>query len=314
MKTALIQFEFSSGVHFGDQRLENGRSTFGADTLFSALFIEALKRDEACAEALLNAVRDDRLNFSDGMPFMDERYYLPKPFIHIENKEEAGDSSVKKAYKKMAYVAVDCFDAFLKGEMPLARTRDLEALGRFDMKTQVSLQKERDPEQQEPEPYRVKHFYFNPDCGLYILVRAAGEEERRLMADLLTSLSFVGIGGRRSSGLGKFTWREASVPQAIVTRLAAGGSLHMTLSNALPADGALSAALTGASYKLVRRGGFVASAAYAREQLRKRDLYVFAAGSCFKTRFAGQVADVSTGAGSHPVYRLAKPFWMEVSR
>ena len=130
----LIQFEFSSGVHFGDQRLENGRSTFGADTLFSALFIEALKRDEACAEALLNAVRDDRLNFSDGMPFMGERYYLPKPFIHIENKEEAGDSSVKKAYKKMAYVAVDCFDAFLKGEMPLERTRDLEKLGRFDMK------------------------------------------------------------------------------------------------------------------------------------------------------------------------------------
>ncbi|WP_329886063.1 type III-A CRISPR-associated RAMP protein Csm4 [Pseudoramibacter faecis] len=314
MKTALIQFRFSTGVHFGDQRLENGRSAFGADTLFSALFIEALKRDAACAEALLTAVREDRLNFSNGMPLMGERYYLPKPFMHIESKAEAGDSSVKKAYKKMTYVAMDCFDAFLKGEMPLERTRDLEALGHFNMKTQVSLQNGNDPAQKEPEPYRVKQFYFDDDNGLYALVRTAGEAERRLMAELLTSLSFVGIGGRRSSGLGKFTWREAPLPRSIARRLEADGPWHMTLSNALPEDGELTDALKGASYKLVRRGGFVASASYAKEQLRKRDLYVFAAGSCFKTRFAGQVADVSTGAGSHPVYRLAKPFWMEVSR
>ncbi len=312
MKTALIQFHFSTGVHFGDQRLEDAAQTFNADTLFSALFIEALKRDTACAEALLNAVREDRLNFSDGMPFMGERYYLPKPFIHIESKAEASDASVKKAYKKMTYVAMDCFDVFLKGEMPLERTRDLEGLGHFDMKVSVNIRDYQALAAKDPKPYRVKNYFFSEGCGLYVLVRYADEAQRQLFESLLTSLSFVGIGGRRSSGLGKFTWQSAALPEPLAKRLKGDSSRWMLLSGALPKANNLEAALDGAQYQLVRRGGFVASAAYAKTPLRKRDLYVFAAGSCFNKRFAGQIVDVSTTAGSHPVYRLAKPFWMEV--
>ena len=71
------------------------------------------------------------------------------------------------------------------------------------------------------------------------------------------------------------------------------------------------AALEQAHYLLVKRSGFVASETYAKEQLRKRDLYVMQAGSCFRTRFEGDVYDVSDG-GSHPVYRYAKPLLMEV--
>ena len=49
----------------------------------------------------------------------------------------------------------------------------------------------------------------------------------------------------------------------------------------------------------------------AKEARRKRDFHVFAAGSCFANQFLGDIFDVSTG-GAHPVYRYAKPLFMEV--
>lgn len=86
----------------------------------------------------------------------------------------------------------------------------------------------------------------------------------------------------------------------------------MTLSNALPTDDEIPSVLANASYRLLKRSGFVSSPTYAKEQRKHRDLYVFSAGSCFKTKFFGDIYDVSMN-GNHPVYRYAKPFFVEVS-
>jgi CRISPR-associated protein Csm4 len=87
----------------------------------------------------------------------------------------------------------------------------------------------------------------------------------------------------------------------------------MTLSVCLPANDELNdALLDGASYLLLRRGGFVYSETYAAEPLRKRDFYKFSAGSLFEHPFSGDVFDVSNGAG-HPVYSYAKPLFIGVS-
>ena len=76
-------------------------------------------------------------------------------------------------------------------------------------------------------------------------------------------------------------------------------------------DDELEQALEDASYLMQKRSGFVASAIYADEWRKKRDLYVFSAGSCFKNCFQGDIFDVSDG-GRHPVYRYAKPLFMGV--
>ena len=47
------------------------------------------------------------------------------------------------------------------------------------------------------------------------------------------------------------------------------------------------------------------------EQQKKKDLYVFRAGSCFVHPFAGDIYDVSDG-GSHPVYRYARAMFLGV--
>ena len=86
----------------------------------------------------------------------------------------------------------------------------------------------------------------------------------------------------------------------------------MTLSVALPREEELTSALEDAEYLLCKRSGFVSSDQYAPEQMRKKDLYVFKAGSCFAYRFHGDVYDVSGKGGRHPVYKYAKPMFMEV--
>ena len=85
----------------------------------------------------------------------------------------------------------------------------------------------------------------------------------------------------------------------------------MLMSLALPKDEELEDALQGASYQLVKKSGFVASDTYAPQQMRKKDLYVFKAGSCFQHSFQGDLWDVSE-AGMHPVYRYAKGMFLGV--
>ena len=85
----------------------------------------------------------------------------------------------------------------------------------------------------------------------------------------------------------------------------------MLLSTALPRDEELEKSLEGATYLLEKRSGFVSSDKYADEQRKKKDMYVFMAGSYFVNCFDGDIYDVSEG-GSHPVYRYAKPMFMGV--
>lgn len=85
----------------------------------------------------------------------------------------------------------------------------------------------------------------------------------------------------------------------------------MLLSSALPEGEELDMAMEGASYNLVRRSGYIASPSYADEWKRKKDLFVFAAGSCFEKRFKGNIYDVSID-GRHPVFRYEEALFMEV--
>lgn len=165
---------------------------------------------------------------------------------------------------------------------------------------------------EETLPYRVGTFYYGEGCGLYIIAAYQSENEKCLMEKLLTALSYTGIGGKKSGGLGKFQYDEKQIPGKLLESLQKKSDRYMLLSVALPADDELENALENASYLLEKRSGFVASSNYAEEWRKKRDLYVFTAGSCFVNCFAGDIYDVSEG-GKHPVYRYAKPIFMGVS-
>ncbi|MDE7432467.1 MAG: type III-A CRISPR-associated RAMP protein Csm4 [Lachnospiraceae bacterium] len=308
MNYVIYKLDFQSSVHFGQNDLSKSANSFMADTLFSALCLEAVKMGNDCLESLCDIVRDGRLKFSDALPFIKDTYYLPKPVKKIEN-DRTGDSVVKKAFKKLEYIPADKMSDYLQGKLePESEERLLnEGLGDYGMKVSVVIKG-----MEEPQPYHIRYFSFKKESGLYVIMAYADDEARGLFEDLMMSLSYSGIGGRRSAGFGRFEFRIAKMPEYILSRLTNDAKEYMSLSVSLPQEGEMEAALENAGYVLIKRSGFVESDTYADTFKRKKDIFVMKAGSCFKKMYKGSIYDVS-GDGSHSVYKYAIPLWMGVS-
>lgn len=309
MEFKIYQFNFTTGVHFGKRTVDDAEYTLGADTIFSAMCQEYLKQGMEKFSWFVTKTMEGSIKLSDGFPYIGDTYYIPKPMVKIENEKNQGDSAIKKAYKKLSYIPINQLDNYMQGNLAVEEEGNKlkQELGIRTTKVSASIRGEK-----ESVPYRVGTYYFKQGSGIYVVVGYEKEEDLEKIEECFEALSFVGIGGKRSSGLGRFELRSDKKCRDFIQRLKENnGKVMMSLSCCLPKDEELEKALDGASYLLQKRSGFVSSPDYAKEQLRKRDLYVLKSGSCFKNTFEGDVYDVSDG-GTHPVYRYAKPLFMGV--
>lgn len=305
-----VRLSFRGPVHFGNGRLSDGKLACDAATLFSALYIEALHTGGA--ERLLSAAQDGALVLSDAFPYVGNDLYLPKPMVKpgtfggAKSATGATESQERKASKKLGYVRASQYANFLKGNFdPIGELERFEP-GVSYLQTKVNLTR---ATSDDAEPYHVGGFKFTPGAGLYFLVDAPFD-----LSPLLEQLSYSGLGGKRTSGYGQFDF-EMSDAGALGRMVSAGaeGGPGVLLSTAAPMKAELAdEVLAGARYRLVRRGGFVQSTMHAQTPQKKRDLYLFAAGSMFERRFAGGMFDVNDTPGAHPVYRYARALWMGV--
>ena len=302
MKRAYFELCFETEVHFGDGTLEETEFTFQADTLFSALYQEALKAGEA--DAFFQMAEEGDLLFSDAFPYCGKEYYLPKPIFRIQPEGEA-DPSERKKYKKLQYIPVSAWGEYFSGDLQIENVRT--KFGHFDQRTQAFVRSE-----EETRPYRVGAFRFYESCGLYGILFYETEMAFEMVSKLFELLSYCGIGGKRSSGMGKFELHlKKNLPSDLNRALDNEGERFMLLSCALPDEEEAEAVMEDSSYLLERRSGFVASETYADEWRKKKDLYLFKAGSCFLHPFKGNIYDVSNG-GNHPVYRYAKGMFLQI--
>ena len=134
----------------------------------------------------------------------------------------------------------------------------------------------------------------------------------------INALKFDGLGGRRSSGYGKFDFEVLDLRnvqnedlKTLNLLLSSEKEMFMTLSPFLP-KGLNDEMLENAFYQVVRRSGFVDSATYNPHLVKKKDVYALSVGSTFKNKLQGQILDVSTSAGSHKVYKFLKPIFVGV--
>ena len=301
MKYGVYQLEFLTGVHFGTGSLQESAYTFHADQLFSALCLEALKVGKE--KLFYEAAETGKLLFSDGLPYCGDCYYVPKPILYVERKDP-GNSEIKKQMKKLGYLPLEALDPYLCGSLDIASLPDFDP-GRAELRSFVSVRNENG----EALPCRIGVFTFRRGWGLYFLAGYADDGSRELLEELLQMLSFRGIGGKKASGLGRFRFRSAGLLPAFADRLSKDHGRQMLLSAALPGEEELETVLPGSTYLLEKRSGFAASAGCGEEEIRKADLFVFSAGSCFMCRFEGAICDVSDG-GSHPVWRMEKPLFL----
>ena len=307
MRFKIYKLHFKGAVHFGEGGLITSADTLMADTLFGALCSEAAMQGDGILEKLVDHAKAGDLLISDGLPYIGQELYVPKPVVEVQGREE-GDSKIKKALKKLRYIPSDKMDSYLRGEMDIIAeaSRFHEGFSASDMIEKVTV-----PEDEVTRPYAVAVKRYKKGSGLYLCVGHNDEGVRGLFEMLLEQLSYSGIGGERSSGYGRFEWTVAEDEELSSRLIKTDAEKYMSLSVCLPNDAELDEVVEEASYMTVRRGGWVNSFTYADTLRKKKEIYMLAAGSVFDRRFDGGIYDVSD-EGRHPVYRYGKPMLMAI--
>lgn len=307
MQYKIFKMNFSTNVHFGDGSLGKIKKTLYADTIFSALCHEAIKMGQKQLDQLVRLVREDKIKISDSLPYIEEIFYIPKPLMREERKSEE-DISEKKYNKRLEYIPIEQINQFLRGEIKAKEeVEKLKNLGR-----QQLIEKAAVKEREDAIPYSVGSFQFGRDCGLYFILGYEKKEDFDFINDLLLSVSYTGIGGKITTGFGKFELEMRQLPKELEKRMQGEFRLYMTLSISLPREEEIENVLEKANYTVIKRSGFVASTTYSNNSYKKKkDIYLLTAGSSFFKKFEGDIYDVSE-YGAHPVYRYAKPLFMGV--
>lgn len=312
MNYQAVVLNFKGLVHFGEGMLSQSAIGFCADTLFSALCHEASKL--GLIEALITAVKNRLLFFSDAFPYDKDALYVPRPLLKVQGAS-AQDPAQRKIYRKLAYVPLKELNSFLQGNFDPNQAKEIN----FGKKV-TTTHNAQYYDGEESVSYTIGSFSFNEGCGLYFICGFKDTAEQSLLFTLLSSLALSGIGGKRTLGMGQFEFKLQDLTP-YEERLKAGvednsapkpDPTYMLLNVALPQENELDASLEGASFLMQKRSGFVSSPIVQQEPLfKKQDLYVFKAGSCFKHGFKGSLVNVAQGL-SHTVYRYAQPLFLEI--
>lgn len=277
MKKSIVKLNFLAPLHVGNKNLNDSEYVIKVNTLFSALCLESNDISE-----FVDYVKNTSLKLSDCLPYIDETYYVPKPLMYVQHK-----SKNYKLFKKLNYIPVDVLEEFLGGDLcPEDEIEDFK-LGYSGIRTQLHV---------GADPYQVGTYTFENNAGLYVII----EHEDDKIFELFEKLQYSGIGGKRSSGLGRFTYEIKECfefPQ---------GDKKILLNSAMAQDVELDSVLEGANYLLQKNSGFINQSRY-----KKKNFYTFVAGSTFNKEFKGDIFDV--GNDEHPVYHYAIPMFMGVS-
>ena len=263
---------------------------------------------------------EGKIIFSSLFPYWrtaddDLYFYLPKPLLKLEQEEQQSAKSFEeikqlatmlKKQKKSTYIRASQINSLLE-----SRGSDRQfAVPEFAaplVAGRVALREEK------PLPYYVGNYVFSENSGLYFILGVEHEEEFMLIKELLLSLGYSGIGGKRSSGYGKFKLADDELElfddggvydddTAIALMLYNEKSKYqMCLAPVCPHADELAVVKQG-SYKLIKRGGFIASSA-AKDNIKRNSIYMLQEGSCFPERLRGQMLQQTVDGLAHDVYR-----------
>ena len=320
MRHEIILFRFTSPVHFGDAA-EGGDlgeilSYCRADTFFSALCREAADISQELLACVVEGVQRGKLRFSDLFPWKKGtscyELYLPRPVMNLPHTEQAKtlsyeevreQSGERKKYKKRSFIRASEMESYLQ-ERNISAQPDF---GKEELRTQYNAREKR--------PYGIGAYHFMPDAGLYLIL-SGDEELAEKLEPLIKLLGMAGIGGKRSSGFGKYIFEDDPLDLSdentyggddvsLYKMLCAGHSnCYMALSSFLPEKLEVGDMSSGTG-KIIKRGGF----AWSREMTgpaKVSSVYMMASGSCFSKRLEGRIADVNNGSVPHPVYKYGK--------
>ena len=285
-------------AHFGAGSLDSSKMTFAADRLFSALVLEVKKVGKM--EEFVSIAGQDDFVLTDAFPYQSGPF-LPKPIGFPKFEQPDLTTDVKevrrqaKMAKKLQFIPLDKFDSYVNGT--LFKDAD-HAVTNIVTKNQPHV---------DGNLFQVSTVRFRDESCLYVIAK-----ESELLNELMTSLQYTGIGGKRSSGYGQFDLTILDLPDSFKNRLTkAHQEPVMTLTTSLPVEKELEYAMETGSYLLSKSSGFAFSTE-TKENFRKQDLYKFASGSTFSETYTGQIVDVRPLDFPHEVLNYAKPLFFKM--
>lgn len=323
MSYFLYQLSFDGPVHFGDTSLggslEQADWLYTSDTLFSSICTELASQGELkLLNDFVSLAQEGELLISDLLPYQlgagdEPELFLPVPYIYLENTtkyvsltlDEAKKLSARrKLSKKQLYYRVSelqtyC-DCLQRGDTYTAKA-ELN-LGNDFITEKVNCRGEM------PRPYFVKGNVFASGAGLYLIAKIP-ESLGETFQNVLCSLGLSGIGGKRSSGFGRFHLYDDALElddmfadtKALYSMLNDEYKRYMCISSLLPSGNEIEAVKSG-TYKLKKSSGF-------SEGIKRDSVYMLSAGSCFASRLQGQIVDLG-GSAEHPVWRYGKGLYV----
>lgn len=307
MKYRIYKMYFKTGIRIGENQLETNSIEIPADILFSAIVNEASQISQELCEKIIEKFKNKSLKISDAFPFIGEEYLLPKPLVKISREES--NSTEKKLYKKIKHIPLKYYKSYIEGKSdPNAILKISSQLGKNQVVTKIKYS-----ENEDNEIYNISYYRFDKDNGLYFLLGYAAEEDLEDFDETLFGLSFTGIGGKKSSGLGKFEIEENELPKEFENKIDTANS-KILLTTSMYKKEELESQAGDSNYALVRRGGFIYSEnSYLSKDTakRKKTMYFFKSGSTFEEKYQGDVFRVDKDY-SHPVYRYGVAMWLEV--
>lgn len=321
MQYACVKLTFNTGIHIGRNSLLESYEMIHADTFFSSLCHEILMMfgiDEL--ELFIDKVKDGKLLFSDGLPYQGSQYFIPKPILYYSINDSSREEM--KQLKQLKVIPVDQIENFVKerclegklGAEPMFDLKEAlnkqELFGTHELRTMSSSMNE-----SSKQLYDMDVFHFRKGSGLYFLLGYESSFDFEQLVEVIKSLGYSGIGGHRSTGLGKFFHNDGTavevddVPIPLRTALTKESTYYMSLTTSFPRDEELDYVAFEACYRLIKRSGYISSPNPNVNNRKKKDQYFFQSGSSFKHKYSGDLFDVSTMV-EQKVYRYGKPIFI----
>lgn len=220
----IVKLKFTSPLHVGETGFgeESVSTIIRSDTFFSALCAaySALYSSEACSEwiqEILTGARTFRV--TSGFPFVEHSneqvFYCPKPSTRPPGfEDEVIRQEWAKMVKKTQYVPLPLFVKWLHRQT--LDNSDFKAIAAGQERAKNIITVYRRPkvvivrEDHSSELYMQANLIFAPNTGLYVMLESTEEDVPRIMS-CFRWLGDVGIGGKKSTGHGRFVPEFVSI-------------------------------------------------------------------------------------------------------
>lgn len=292
---SVIKFKFNTAIHYGNSGkpgLLDSDISILSDTLYSAL----IANNPNILNDILKYVKEESLRISDMLPYVDNNLLVKRSLrsFNFDGDLEI-DRTLYKVMKKIEFISLNKINEYYNSctEHLIKETyENQKRIGNFYIQTRNKLPRNAE----DTMPYTLTNFNFNNGSGLYIVVEHKNQKILDFLIEELISLGLSGIGGRKSSGLGKFEILE------IFEYKEKEEGRHLLMSTIIPNSN-----VDDVQFDIIKRSGFYHS---NRGDFKKRDIYAIRSGILVNNKIEGMILD--NLSKDDEIFRILMPLYVRV--